>query len=150
VGPKKVPMAVTHDSRTIRFVHPEIKANDTLRVNIQTGEVIDYVKFENGNLVMITGGHNVGRVGTIVHREKHPGSFEIVHIKDAKDRSFATRISNVFVIGKGSKPWVSLPKNKGIRSTMMEDRVKRISKLGNCLNVILLRMYVFHMHSRYI
>lgn len=30
-----------------------------------------------------TGGHNNGRVGTIVHKEKHKGSFDIVHIKDA-------------------------------------------------------------------
>lgn len=33
-----------------------------------------------------TGGHNNGRVGTIVHKEKHKGSFDIVHIKDAGER----------------------------------------------------------------
>ena len=44
-----------------------------------------------GNLVMITGGHNVGRVGVITHRDKHPGSFDIVHIKDTAGHEFATR-----------------------------------------------------------
>lgn len=44
-----------------------------------------------GNLAMVTGGHNLGRVGTITHREKHPGSFDIVHIKDTLGHSFATR-----------------------------------------------------------
>lgn len=40
---------------------------------------------------MITGGHNLGRVGVIQHRERHPGSFDIVHIKDSLGHTFATR-----------------------------------------------------------
>ena len=63
---------------------------------------------------MVTGGRNMGRVGVITHRERHDGGFNIVHIKDAIDNSFATRENNVFVIGK-EKPWVSLPKGKGVK-----------------------------------
>ena len=55
----------------------------------------------------------MGRVGVITHRERHDGGFNIVHIKDAIDNAFATRESNVFVIGS-EKPWVSLPKGKGV------------------------------------
>jgi hypothetical protein len=44
-----------------------------------------------GNLCMITGGRNLGRVGTVVNRERHPGSFDIVHIKDTQGHTFATR-----------------------------------------------------------
>ena len=33
-------------------------------------------------------------------REKHPGSFDIVHIKDSQGHVFATRLAYVFVIGK--------------------------------------------------
>ena len=44
-----------------------------------------------GNVVMITGGHNLGRVGIIQSRERHPGSFDIVHVKDANGHTFATR-----------------------------------------------------------
>lgn len=43
---------------------------------------------------MITGGRNLGRVGTVVNRERHPGSFDIVHIKDANGHVFATRYFN--------------------------------------------------------
>lgn len=75
---------------------------------------------------MVTGGHNTGRVGLITHREKHPGSFDIVHLKDATGHAYATRLQNVFVIGKGSKPLVTIPKDKGIRLTNAEDRAKRI------------------------
>ena len=46
-------------------------------------------------------------VGTMVSREKHPGSFDIIHIKDLQGHIFAT-------IGKGNKPFISLPKGKGI------------------------------------
>ena len=44
-----------------------------------------------GNMVMVTGGHNLGRVGVIINRERHPGSFDIVHIKDSLGHTFATR-----------------------------------------------------------
>ena len=32
------------------------------------------------------------------------------------------RITNIFVIGEGSKPWVSLPKGKGTKLTIAEER----------------------------
>lgn len=53
-----------------------------------------------GNLCMITGGHNLGRVGTIVSRERHAGSFDIVHIKDSVGHTFATRyvVSVIYMI----------------------------------------------------
>lgn len=67
---------------------------------------------------MATGGRNMGRVGVITHRERHDGGFNIVHIKDAIDNSFATRESNVFVIGR-EKPWISLPKGKGVKVNIL-------------------------------
>lgn len=67
------------------------------------------------------GGRNRGRVGIVQHREKHKGSFDIVHIKDAAGNQFATRLSNVFEIGQGNKPWVSLPKGKGIKLSIVEE-----------------------------
>lgn len=53
--------------------------------------VKDLLLFHLGNIVMITGGHNLGRVGIIQSRERHPGSFDIVHVKDALGHTFATR-----------------------------------------------------------
>merc|ERR1711865_942812 len=99
-GPKNTPYAVTHDARTIRFPDPDVKVNDTLRVDIASGKVLDFIKFEVGNQVLIAGGKNIGRVGTINTVEKHPGSFNIVNIRDTVGHIFATRLSNVFVIGK--------------------------------------------------
>lgn len=76
---------------------------------------------------MITGGRNLGRVGTVVNREKHPGSFEVVHVKDANGHIFATRLTNVFIIGKGAKAYISLPKGKGIKLSVAEERDKRMA-----------------------
>jgi small subunit ribosomal protein S4e len=130
VGAKAIPYAVTHDGRTIRYPDPLIKVNDMVKIDIETGKIVDFVKFDNGNLAYVTGGNNMGRIGTITHREKHLGGFEIVHIKDALDRTFATRIGNVFVIGQGSKPMISLPKGKGVKLTISEERDRRRERLA--------------------
>jgi small subunit ribosomal protein S4e len=127
-GPKGIPYAITHDGRTLRYPDPDIKAFDTVRLDIASGKILDHVKFDIGNRVIISGGNNMGRVGDITHRERHPGSFEIVHIKDDAGHSFATRLQNVFVIGKAGKPWISLPKGNGIKASIIEDRTARMSR----------------------
>merc|ERR1712086_946758 len=103
--------------------------NDTVKLNLETGKIEDFIKFETGNLAMISGGKNTGRVGVIVSREKHQGSFDIVHVKDSAGHIFATRLGNVFVIGEGSKPLVSLPKRKGIKMSILEERALRPPKM---------------------
>ncbi|XP_039268154.1 small ribosomal subunit protein eS4, Y-like [Styela clava] len=125
---KGVPFLVTHDARTIRYPHPDVKVHDTVAVDIATGKIISHTKFEIGLLCMITGGHNIGRIGTIMHREKHPGSFDIVHVKDATGHTFATRLGNVFVIGQVNKPNISLPRGKGVKLTIAEERDKRLAQ----------------------
>jgi len=120
VGPNKVPYIVTHDGRTIRFPHPEIEVHDTVKVDIATGTILDFVKFETGNVCFTTSGNNIGRVGIIVTRERHLGGFDIIHVQDERGVQFATRVGNIFVIGKGKKPWISLPKGNGIYLSPIE------------------------------
>ena len=52
----------------------DVKANDTVLVNLETGKIENKCKFEVGAMCMIKGGNNMGRVGVITTREKHPGS----------------------------------------------------------------------------
>jgi len=124
LGAKGIPFLVTHDARTIRYPDPLIKVNDTVKIDLATGKISEYIKFDTGAIAMVTGGRNMGRVGVVTHRERHDGGFNIVHIKDAVDNEFATRESNVFVIGK-EKPWVSLPKGKGVKLSIAEERDRR-------------------------
>jgi len=128
IGQKGIPTLLTHDGRTVRYPDPGVKAADTIQLDLATGKIKDYLKFDTGNLCMITGGRNLGRVGTIVHRERHPGSFDIVHVKDTSGHKFATRLHNVFVIGKGTRAYVSLPKGKGVKLSIAEERDKRLAQ----------------------
>jgi len=121
-----IPYIVTHDGRTIRYPDPSICPNDTVKVDIKTGKILDFVKFETGHVAMITRGSNIGRVGVIVSIERHPGSFDIVHLRDKKGNDFATRLMNTFVIGDSSKVWMSLPKHKGLKSTILEERTEKV------------------------
>lgn len=125
LGQKGVPFIVTHDGRTIRYPDPLIKVNDTIQLNLTTGKVDKFIKFDTGNVAMIVGGRNMGRVGIITHRERHEGGFDIVHLRDVLDNDFATRLSNVFIIGEGAKPWVSLPSGKGVKLTIAEERDRK-------------------------
>ncbi|KOB69733.1 40S ribosomal protein S4, partial [Operophtera brumata] len=112
-GPKNVPYLTTHDGRTVRYPDPLIKVNDSIQLDIATTKITDFIK-------------NLGRVGVLVSRERHPGSFDIVHVRDTNGHTFATRLHNVFIIGKGTKGYISLPRNKGVRLTIAEERDKRI------------------------
>lgn len=122
-----IPYVVTHDGRTIRFADPAFKVNDSVKLDIATGRPVGHFKFDVGQLAMITRGANVGRVGSVVSVEKHPGSFDIAHLKDRRGNTFATRIGNVFIIGDGAKPAISLPKAKGVALSVLEEREAKLA-----------------------
>ncbi|XP_068819156.1 small ribosomal subunit protein eS4, X isoform-like isoform X1 [Capricornis sumatraensis] len=127
VGTKGIPHLVTHDAHTIRYPDPLIKVNDTIQTDLETGKITDLIKFDAGNLCIVTGGAHLGRISVITNQERHPDSLDLVHVKDVNGNSFATRLSSIFVIGKGNKPWISLPRGKGIRLTIAEERDKRLA-----------------------
>lgn len=67
----------------------------------------------------MTGGNNIGRVGQIIHVERHLGSFDIVHLKDSNGKTFATRRGNIFVVG-AKKPMITLPEGDGNYLNILE------------------------------
>ncbi len=40
---------------------------------------------------------------------------------------FATWMGNVFTIGQGTKPWISLPRGKGLKLSIFDEAKKRAS-----------------------
>ena len=80
----------------IKKLFPFLKVNDSIRLDINTDKFMDSIKFYSGNLGMVTGGRNTGRVGTMMHRKRHPGCFDIVHVKDAAGHNISTR-HNIFI-----------------------------------------------------
>lgn len=131
VTDKKIPVIGTHDGRTIRFPDPLVKVNDVVKLDMETGKVVSFIKFEVGAVCTITKGRNTGRIGTIVTIEKHPGSFDIVLVKDATNHVFATRLANIFVIGKDDNLEVTLPKGKGVKLSIIDERNKRMKSKEN-------------------
>merc|ERR1711957_100811 len=84
--------------------------------------------FITSNKIPLTKGRNVGRVGKIVHIEKHQGSFDIITVKDTKGHTFSTRLDNVFVIGDGNHPQVTMPKGRGIKKTILQERDEAVAR----------------------
>ena len=125
IGPNKIPYIVTSDSRTIRFPHPNINVHDTIKYDIENKKVLDTVTYDMGNLAYVFSGNNIGRVGIILHKETHLNSHDIVHIKDEMGKTFATREENIIMIGKGSKPMISLTKDRGIYLNILEEAEKK-------------------------
>lgn len=74
---------------------------------------------------MISGGQNIGRVGIVSHVSTHDAGFDIVHIRDGRGKNFATRTTNVFVVGEDKKTVISLPKGKGIAFNILEEAENR-------------------------
>jgi small subunit ribosomal protein S4e len=127
VGLKGIPYVVSNDGRTIRYPDPLIKAGDTVKFNLVTGKIEEHIKFESGCLAMVTSGKNLGRIGVVEHKERHLGSFDIVHLKDAAGHKFTTRGANVFALGHHTS-LISLPRNKGVRLTILQERERRLLK----------------------
>lgn len=95
------------------------------------GSIETVLKLANGATVMLTGGNNIGRIGVLQSIEKHPGSYNIAHVKDSNGSSFATRASNVMVIGDSKAPLISLPRGNGIKVGLIEERNKRQAAAGD-------------------
>jgi len=131
LGARGIPYIVTHDGRTIPYPDPNIFVNDTIKYDFIKGKILQVCHFRVGGICMLTAGRGVGRVGVIEKVERHPGAFDICHIRDAKDHKFATRKDNIFIIGAGSKPMISLPKTKGIKYTIIKDRAHRLQRQAN-------------------
>jgi len=126
IGKSKVPHIVTHDGRTIRYPHPDIQINDSVKYDFGTKSISGVIKFQPGATVMLVGGNNIGRIGNLQSLEKHPGSFEIAHVKDTSGQNFSTRLSNIVVIGDGKTPAISIPKGQGIRLSLIQERDVRL------------------------
>jgi len=126
VGKNAIPYIVTHDGRTIRYPDPLIKIHDTVKFSLETNSIIGHVSFDVGNLAMITGGNNLGRMGIVERRERHPGSHDIIHLKDTAGHQFATRMENVFIVGSGSSSLVTIPKGQGVKLSITEERQRKL------------------------
>jgi len=128
MGPGGIPYVTTHDGRTIRYPHPNIKAADTIKLDLETGKIDKHIKFHVGNTCMITAGRNLGRVGIIKKLEKHVGAHTVAYVEDLAGHHFSTLSQNLFVIGEGKNLMINLPKGFGIKKSIIEQKRERQPK----------------------
>jgi len=123
----RIPVITTHDGRRIRYPDPLIKIGDTVLLDLKDGKITDFVKRKVGKVAMITGGANRGRIGEITNIERHPGVFDIIHLKDKEGNEFSTRYTNVFVLGNDmSSVPITLPKLEGVRANILTERLVKL------------------------
>lgn len=56
IGTKGIPHLITHDARTIRYPDPLIKVNDTVRIDLESSKITDFIKFDTGAFLLLPAG----------------------------------------------------------------------------------------------
>lgn len=125
----RIPVVTTHDGRRLRYASPKILIGDTLVLQIDGQKVQEVMKMRVGKTAMVTGGANRGRIGSIVSLERHPGAFDLAHLRDAAGHEFVTRMNNIFVLGENdSAVPITLPKLRGVKQNIIEEREQKLIK----------------------
>lgn len=127
IGANKIPYAVTHDARTLRFPDSSISVGDSILYDFEKETIEKHFKLAVGHKALVTTGNNLGRVGSILSIIKKLGNIAVITLKDEAGHVFNTRIGNVFVIGD-NKVACTLPKAKGVRYTVAEIVKKQIDE----------------------
>jgi len=123
----RIPVLTTHDGHRIRYPDPRIRAGDSIVYDFAEGKIKSVIHNRTSKIAMVSGGRNTGRVGEIVHIQRHPGAFDVTTIKDKQGHEFTTRAGNVFVIGNSydAVP-ITLHKSGGIKSNPVVEREERL------------------------
>ncbi len=97
-----------HDGRNIIQSNNNFNTHDTLLIKVPGQEVIDVVRLQNNTLALVTGGANVGMLGSIL--EVKEGNFTLpkrVTIKDlASNKHVELPVNLVIAVGGSGKPLI--------------------------------------------
>ncbi|KAM8753167.1 LOW QUALITY PROTEIN: small ribosomal subunit protein eS4-like [Rhynchonycteris naso] len=70
VGTKGIPHLLTYDACTGHYPDPLIKVKKTIHIDLETSKITtDFIKFDVGNLCMVTRDANLGRIVMIANRD---------------------------------------------------------------------------------
>ncbi|HIH40439.1 MAG TPA: 30S ribosomal protein S4e [Halobacteria archaeon] len=88
-----------HDGTTLQ-VSEDYKTKDSLLLSIPDKKILKHLRYEEGSLVMITDGKQVGRIGKIKQIEIKEGSSPNIVTIESQNGTFDTTDDYVFVIGE--------------------------------------------------
>lgn len=88
----------------------EYKTKDSILMEIPEKKIVDHLKFEEGALVMITGGSHAGEMGRIKRYKVVRGSAPNLVTIEGENGEFTTIEDHIFVVGKkdSDKPVIDL------------------------------------------
>ncbi len=96
-----------HDGKTLVGDFDEFKPSDGVKLALPELKVLERFPFEKGATALITGGKNVGKVGTITDVKLVEGAQPNIVTLEAGSETFQAPEHYVFVVGK-EKPALSL------------------------------------------
>lgn len=117
---KNIPMVYTSDGGSFRFCDQDIKTGDTVKVDLETGRITDFIHLEVGHTALIKKGKNMGCIGVITHIEKKGFNEYVIKLKDLNNRIFSTRRNNLILVGKNGESLIDLPEGKGVKLSVLE------------------------------
>ncbi|KAI5162981.1 small subunit ribosomal protein S4e [Nematocida ausubeli] len=109
----------TNDGRTIKYADPSINIGDSVKFNLETGEVMESFPLKVGNTAYAFRGKNLGCVGIIREVKVHISGFTISILEDLNGRMYTTRTDNLMAIGTAGESLITLPKERGIRTNAL-------------------------------
>lgn len=123
----RIPVLTTHDGRRLRYANPKIKIGDTVVLDHRESKITDVIPAKVGKIAMVTGGASRGRIGEVTSIDRHPGAFDVAHVKDAAGNEFVTRLGNIFFLAndESSVP-ITLPKSKGVMKDVVTQREEKL------------------------
>ncbi len=88
----------------------EFKTKDSILMKIPEKEIVDHLRFEEGALVMITGGSHAGEIGRIKEYKIVRSSAPNLVTVEGEERDITTIEDYIFVVGKkdSDKPVIDL------------------------------------------
>ncbi len=88
----------------------EYKTKDSILLKIPEKEIVDHLKFEEGALVMITGGTHAGEIGRLKSYKVVRSSAPNLVTVEGEERDITTIEDYIFVVGKkdSDKPVIDL------------------------------------------
>ncbi len=96
-----------HDGRNI-LTDGDYKTGDVVVLKVPEQEIKDHIKFESGNIGMITGGKHIGEMGTVKEINITRSYMHNTVLIETDGITFQTLEEYVFVLGK-DKPIIALP-----------------------------------------
>ena len=109
-----------HDGRTLAVNSSEettipiqeISPKDSVLYNLITNEIEDHYPFEEGNIGLVMGGHNVGLQGKITEVESQLGRKMKTITFQTEEGEIKTTDTHIFIVGK-DKAMVKIPQPHG-------------------------------------